>query len=43
MYLEIENPDNLELEEFAYWLKDQVIDYVDTENTRDASLGRLWS
>ena len=43
MYLEIENPDNLELEEFAYWLKDQVIDYVDTENTRNTILGKLWS
>ena len=43
MYLEIENPDNLELEEFAYWLKDKIIDYVGNGSARETGLEDLWS
>lgn len=43
MYLEIDNPDNLELEAFTNWLRDQIIDYVEDTSTRETSLGNLWS
>ena len=43
MYLEIDNPDNLNLEEFVHWLKDQILDYIDDTSTRISRLGNLWS
>ena len=43
MYLRIGNPDNLDLEEFAYWLKDQILDFINDESIKDIELENLWS
>lgn len=42
MHLEIENPEGLELDAFAAWLCQQIINSVKDPGTHDQSLEKLW-
>lgn len=42
MYLEIKNPNNLDLKDFCIFLKDKIYDYAMDENNQDKDLIQKW-
>ena len=42
MYLEIDNPEGLEIKEFASWMIEQIKEFVKLKSAREPSLESLW-
>lgn len=43
MYLEIDNPDGLDLQDFSNWIKEQLVDFNDSNNIKSPSLEKEWN